>query len=193
MRLTLCVLALAACCTTTWAASVTVALGGADYLCQTILFPSGCASDPTYLWVNGDFVGENVTGSGLATVNGLGLSLEYNDLLNLGFSETYNVLINGNFVGSFSISGTDDNANHAVTDVYSFAPIVGPSYSVLFEISSATIPFGDGSLGWYNGTSAGLPESSFTLSGTAVPEPDLFPLLALGVAALLRVGKRPLA
>ncbi len=62
------------------AGTISVDLGGTDYLCQNISFPSNCSNDPTFLCIKGDFIGQDVIGSGLSSVRQIYLSLLYRDL-----------------------------------------------------------------------------------------------------------------
>jgi hypothetical protein len=128
-------------------------------------------------------VGEQVNGSGLSSVSGIELNLSYNDILRVPDFETYDVLINNTDVGSFTINGTNDDGIHSVTNSYSFSAVSGPDYTVLFKITSPTIPPGQGSFGWYHDGS-----STFTL--TAVPEPSYFGLFAAGLAGALVLRRR---
>jgi hypothetical protein len=165
------------------AASISVSLGGSGYLCQQTLFPANCSMSPTYQWVQGDYVGQDVAASGLGSIDEIGLSLQYDDLLNPAFSQTYSIEINGISVGSFTLQGVGDGLDRLVSSTYTFAPISGPDYEVKFVITSSTIPNGYGSFGWYNGDREN--PSSFELVST-VPEPGTMMLTALGLAALAR-------
>jgi hypothetical protein len=135
-----------------------------------------CSDDPVYLWTNSEYVGQTTTGTALTFITGLDLSLVYNDALIPPNTETYDVIINGTTVGSFSIVGANDFGDKPVTNSYSFAPIAGPDYTVLFVLSSASVPGGGGSIGWYQGAL----QSSFTISDdevSGVPEPGTFSLM----------------
>lgn len=168
------------------AASISVALGGSGYLCQQSLFPTNCAASPTYQWVNGDFVGQDVQDSGLNSIDAVDLSLKYDDLLVAGQSQTYDVVINGITIGSFSIDGVGDGLDRVVSSLYTFAPIAGPDYEVLFVVASSTTPNGLGSVGWFNGPES---DSSFDLVST-VPEPGTLMLTGLGLAMVARRVRR---
>lgn len=158
------------------AATLPVAVGGAGYECQQSAFPSNCSTSPTYQWLNGDYVGQTVTGTSFGSINQILLALSYENNLNVGQTQTYDVVINNTTVGSFLINGLDDQVVYFITDTFDFAPIAGPDFTVLFRLSSPSTPGGEGSIGWLNGGQS----SFFTLSdeaGSAVPEPGTFALL----------------
>jgi hypothetical protein len=162
-------------CSLAPAASLDVFLGGTGFECQQTAIPLNCTSDPTYQWVNDDYVGQTVTGTSFGFINQIDLSLLYEDVLNIGQSQTYNVVINGTTVGDFTVAGLDDSNDHTVVDSFTFAPIAGPDFTVLFRISSPSTPSGSGSLGWYHSGD----NSFFTLSdgGAVIPEPGTLSLM----------------
>ena len=163
------------------------AAGG--YLCQQTVFPANCSDDPTGQWVNGDFIGQSVTGLGLSSASHLSLDLGYFDLLDLGFSETYGVTVNGSPVGSFTISGPENQAIQFETASFNFAPIaVGSSFPVLFTITSATVPSGGGSLNWVHDDVT----SSLTITAGSIPEPGTLALAGLSLVALAARRRRGL-
>ena len=158
------------------AATLPVQLGGAGYECQHSLLQGNCSTSPTYQWINGDYVGQTVTGTSFGTINQILLSLSYENVLGIGQTQTYDVVINNTTVGSFLINGLDNQGNYSISDSFDFAPIAGPNFTVLFRVSSPSTPGGAGSIGWFHGGG----NSSFTLSdegGSAVPEPGTFALL----------------
>ncbi|MBK7927262.1 MAG: hypothetical protein IPJ98_07090 [Bryobacterales bacterium] len=63
------------------AATLPVQLGGAGYECQHSVLAGNCLDSPTYQWVNGDFVGQTVTGTSFGTINQIILSLSYENAL----------------------------------------------------------------------------------------------------------------
>lgn len=172
------------------AATIGVAVGGSGFECQQTLFPGACSGSPTYQWVNGDYIGQTVTGTPLGLANQISLSLDYIDKLAIGQSQTYSVVVNGTTVGSFTIPGLNDSQQYTVTDSFIFAPIAGPDFTVLFQISSPTTPGGMGSLGWEHGVES----SFFTLSdegGSQTPEPGTFALmLAPALAGVWAIRRR---
>jgi hypothetical protein len=167
-----------------WAGSFQTALGQPGFQCQQLSFPINCSSDPVYLWNQGDYVGQDVTGSGLGSISQLSIDLEYQNLLDPGFTETYGVTVNGTSVGSFSIPGLDDGNYYFQSDLFNFGPISGP-YDILFTITSATIPIGDGSIGWVDDGVT----STITLT-SATPEPGTMALCAIGLGLPLLLALR---
>lgn len=167
-----------------WAGSFQTALGQPGFQCQQLSLPTNCSSDPVYLWNQGDYVGQDVTGSGLGSISQLSIDLQYQNVLDVGFTETYGVTVNGTNVGSFSIAGIGDDNYYFQSDVFSFSPISGP-YDILFTITSATIPLGDGSIGWVDDGVT----STITLS-SATPEPGTMALFAIGLGLPLLLALR---
>jgi hypothetical protein len=156
------------------------------YLCQQTALPPNCTVSPTGQWVNGDFIGQSVSGSGLSSVSHLGLDLGYFDALEFALSETYGVTVNGSSVGSFTISGPENQPIHFETASFDFAPIaVGSSFPVVFTITSPTISAGAGSVNWVHDDVT----SSLIITGAAsIPEPGTLVLAGLSLIALAASG-----
>jgi hypothetical protein len=181
--------ALAAPVQAAWAGSVTVGLGpvtSLDFECRAL----GCSVNPVYLFHLDDFVGQDITGSGLASVDQLSFSLFYENALHSGYDEFYNVFINGVNVTDFDIQGDGTDSDEMISGTASFSAITGPDFNVTFLDTSVSPPATFGSIGFIADGST----STITISGMplSVSEPASLTLFGAGLASFAAIRRRKL-
>jgi len=186
------VVALAAPVQAAWAGLVTVGLGpvtSPDFECRALTCNSGVSS-LVYLFHLDDFVGQDITGSGLASVDQLSFSLVYENALHSGYDEFYNVFINGVNVTDFDIQGDGTDSNETISGTASFSAIAGPDFNVTFLDTSVSPPATFGSIGFIADGST----STITISGMpqSVSEPASLMLFGAGLASLAAIRRRRL-
>jgi hypothetical protein len=152
--------------------SVTVTFGGTDFQ----WFNNGLGAFDA-VWTTGGFWAQDFSSTGIATTQSMTLDLNLNNVLSSGFSETFETLLNGVNVGSFTVNSGQSGL---LIFKFSFPAVAGPNYDIEMEMTSATIPPGDGSLSLL----FTHPPSRAVISGKPVPESSTLWLLGLGLAAL---------
>jgi hypothetical protein len=152
---------------------------------------SGCGTIPAggetdYMWTAGDFVQSASFSLWNGPIVGLSANWSYENFLGDGNAEVWYVYINNTPVAYFI--APDDNFNGDIFNVsgsVSFAPYTVPlasSYTVSLVLQN-TVPFGGGSVGFFDGGVTGI---------TTVPEPGSLALLGSGVVGLAGYLRRKL-
>jgi hypothetical protein len=139
------------------------------------------------IWNTGDFISQTFSGTGLASVNQLSLSLSLFDNLSPGITESWAIDLNGTQVGTLSETGPGVGS---YSQTFNFASIAGPDYTILYTVLAPGVPGGDGTLGLLtedDGTSTATLGNS-----AATPEPSsllMFLTAAAGIGAAIVRGK----
>jgi hypothetical protein len=135
---------------------------------------SGLAT-PFHIYSAGDFWAQNFSSTGLAEVNQMSLTLQFNSettptssYLNLG------VLLNGFDIGELSVQSGDTGLHDYQ---FSFDPVSGPDYRLELLALNST---GDGG----GAVSLAIDGNSYATI-VAIPEPEISILLVFGTAILL--------
>lgn len=159
-----------------------------DYYCN---LTRGCGTIPPggqtdYMWTTGDFVQSAIfTNTGITSATDVSFDFFYQDELGRGSTELVYYEVNGIPVAQFTAPDCDFCGSYfEVTGTVDFADIapVNGGYQLSMVLQN-TIPCCDGSIAFADG-------GSFTLSGTATPEPGSIMLFGSGVLGLAGVLRR---
>jgi hypothetical protein len=152
--------------------TVTLTFGGPDFQ----WFNNGLGGFDS-VWTTGGFWAQDFMSTGIAASGSMTLDLNISNVLSSGFSEAFDTLLNGVDVGNFTI---DSGQSGVLIFKFKFPSVSGPNFDIEMEMTSATIPPGDGSVALLlNG-----PPSRALISGRPVPESSTWWLLGLGIVAL---------
>jgi hypothetical protein len=161
-----------------------VVFGGAGLTCFNSTNAAACSGADDNIWNTGDFISQTFTGTGLASVNQLSLSLSLFDVLSAGQLEAWSIDLNGTQVGTLSETGPGATS---FVQTFNFASIAGPDYTILFTVLAPGVPGGRGTLGLLTGTSG---TSTANLLST-IPEPSSLLLSLMGAASIgVVIGRR---
>jgi hypothetical protein len=155
----------------------------------TTSFPSSSSTIVTsggFFFLDSDFVSQTFTGTGLASVDSLDLSLTLRtNVLKNNAVVSFDVFVNSIIVGGITFDQTDPTGV-AFPLNFPFFPINGAgTYSILLDETN-TVPGGDGSVSFVWDV-----PNSLTLNGTtSVPEPTTFGLIGLGLLGLGAMRRR---
>jgi len=138
-----------------------------------------------YFWSSsrGDSVTETFMGTGLPSVNSLGLSLEITqNVLSSGAQVDWDVLVNAIVVGNWSWA--DGDGTGALDLSFAFPDIVGGGTYTIAMVVTNDVPGGLGSIA----LAANIQTSTVTLN--SVPEPGTVALLGLALAGFAFARRR---
>jgi len=156
---------------------VLVTFGGSGLSCFNSANSAACGGAEDNIWNTGDFISQTFSGTGLASVNQLSLSLSLVNVLASGQNESWSIDLNGTDVGTLSETGSGVTS---YSNTFNFASIAGPNYTILFTVLAPGVPGGNGTLGLLTGADG---TSTATLSST-VPEPSSLLLFLTGAAGI---------
>src|SRR5271169_2068199 len=148
--------------------ATTVTFTGAGISCLNATSLAACTGPQFNIWNTGDFISETFSGTGLASVDQLSLSLSLFDNLASGQQESWSIELNGTQIGTLSETGTGGSTTIPYTTTLNFVSLAGPNYSIGFFVLTPGVPVGNGTLGIQTGL---LGTSTATLSGGVTPEP----------------------